>query len=258
MPGTGPVKPADSTPFQFEKCELSFQQTADTSRSTSVEITLYQKFDPEQGTPVQIEGMPGFKKTRGLDCEIAVSIPEAPKYGVTASSRRQSGDPCETPLEAMNVVVREIKSGSAPRYAIAAGSALPLTLCSAVGVPAGADGKPGNFSVDDDELHQCRWYSDAVGLYTLHLRVGTGKDLTLDGQQVVDVAGSKAFEKAEIGEAKIDRCTLTWTHRKIDSYYAEELSLEYTPDPEPADPKETCVKAEAFTKNVMTRLPPVK
>ncbi|MEQ0559294.1 serine/threonine-protein kinase [Amycolatopsis sp. NEAU-NG30] len=253
MPGTGRVRPADRRAGLLDQCSLSFDETADKTRSTTIDLSLFNPVSLDGVTPIRLDGHDVYFKKHDSSCDAAVKITASPNNAVTASAQRKSGDACAAPREAISVILKEISDGTAERFPAAAGSAISVDLCQDLQSPVD---KP----ADDVKtlLHQCQWYFEGIGSYVLSLTGGTNKDLSLDGQRAVDVAGTKAYEQLDTGENKIDRCTITWTHRQVDAYYTEEFSLVFTPDPEPPQPTGICPAAEAYARTVLSQLPPVK
>ncbi|HEY3477955.1 MAG TPA: hypothetical protein VGL02_03565, partial [Streptomyces sp.] len=258
MPGTGRVKPADPGPDSFDGCSLSFDESADKSRSTYVSIHLYSQIISVDGIkPTQVDGRPIYFKKDEKSCYAAFKIPVAPTYLITTSSERLSGDSCETPREAMSVILKEIAEGTAERFPDTPGSAVYLDLCREIGTPTSPEGKPAD-RLDVSGLHACHWTIDGTGSYTVELRGGSDQDLTTEGQRPAEVAGTTVYEQPSRESAETQSCVTTWTHRKVDSYYTEEFSLVFIPTPQPADTTGICPAAEKFVGSVVSRLPPVK
>ncbi|VVJ23193.1 Uncharacterised protein [Amycolatopsis camponoti] len=256
MPGTGTVKPADPAAGLLDQCSLSFVETADKTRSTTVDVSLYNPISLDGADPTRIDGRDVFFKKQGSVCAAAFKIPTAPKNSITASAQRASGDSCEAPREAISVILKEIAAGTAERFPDVPGSAMYLDLCREIGSPTSPTGQPAGYL--NTQLHECQWLIDGTGSYIIDLSTGTGQDLSVDGQRPTEVAGTKVYEQLDDREGGTRRCTITWTHRKIDAYFTEEFRLVFTPDPQPPDTAGICLAAEKFVGSVLSRLPPVK
>ncbi|MCR6486981.1 protein kinase [Amycolatopsis sp. OK19-0408] len=257
LPGTGRVNRPDHGPGSFARCTFGFASTTDQTRSPSVEINLENKIPLEDVEPTQIGERPVYLERNGTHCYAAFKVPDAPETMITANSLRTSGDPCETPKQAIAVVLKEIAAGTVARYPAAPGSAMYLDLCREISSPVSPEGKPAGY-LNSGALHECQWFIDGTGSYILSLAGNPGRVLGDGSQRKAEVAGVMVYEQLDDREGGTRRCTITWTHRNIDAYYTEEFSLVFTPDPQPADAAGVCPAAEKFVGSVVSRLPPVK
>ncbi|MEU7789263.1 serine/threonine-protein kinase [Amycolatopsis sp. NPDC049159] len=253
LPATGPMEQADGKRIHFERCDFSFGDGPDKTASTTLVVNLYEMLSEPKGTPISIGGLSGFAKVDGIYCVVSIANPYSQGFAMTASSGRETGDPCATPTEAMNVLVPQIRYGTDARYPLTAGSALSSDLCATTDSPPVPPGNPNKFSFNVQGLHECLWSGQKdLGVYSVSLlsapsEPGKGEQRDLDGATVAE-----ATLPTQYGPV----CEITWAHHRIDDASTEDVQLTYTNFDKKLSNEELCANAEQYARRVLAKLPP--
>jgi hypothetical protein len=256
LPKTGPVKPPEMTRLDFERCGYSTDEGADKTASRTVDIKLYDRMTQQGGTAIEINDLHGFKKIDGIYCVVAVENPYAHGFALTASSGRETGDPCVTPTEAMSAILLQIQYGTDARYQLVPGSALTTDPCAATEPPPIPQGSPNKFNPSLEKLHECLWTGQKdLGSYTVALQSGSGMPGT-DGQDELD--GTRVSVEIVTSDPYPPSCKIVWKHRQIDESSTEEMQVEYMNFDKQLSNKELCDNTKQYARRVLAKIPPVK
>ncbi|MGW5716018.1 serine/threonine-protein kinase [Amycolatopsis sp. NPDC003865] len=253
LPATGPVKPTGGKRIYFERCDLDTAGGPDETASTNLLINLYDKAWARSDSPITIGGLSGFKKIDGTQCVVAIESPYSPGFAITAASGRATGDPCATPLEAMGVIIGQIRYGTDARYPLVPGSALSLDLCTVTESPPVPPGDPNKFSFSLLGLHRCLWSGQKdLGVYSVDLLSAPSEPGKAEER---DLDGTTVSEEVVPGQSYPPSCRITWTHRRIDDSNTENVQVTYDNFDKKLSDEELCANAERYARQVLTKLP---
>lgn len=253
LPNSGPVKePRPGTRFTY--CAHSIGETADKSKSGGIEIDLTANLSLYKGEQLKLFGADVVKYIHEKSCKLIAANKSTPGFGIATTASRNSGDRCETPLEALGVVLDQIRSGSAPLRPASPGSALAIDFCKTVPNADAASLAREPLEILVTNFQECSWFGRKNSFY-IRLNRGVGEDYSASGQKPIEIAGKPAYEASRNGPKVMDDCTITWTHRKIDEFATEELEARVVPQEEVADPVPMCRTAKEFAELVAAKLP---
>ncbi|WP_191256454.1 serine/threonine-protein kinase [Amycolatopsis oliviviridis] len=254
LPNSGPVKEPEAG-VRLYHCTHSIGETADKSKSSRIEIDLAVKLSLyEEGERVKLSGTEVIKHLDGKSCKVVAANASMPGFGIATTAARNSGDSCETPLEALGVILDQIRSGSAPLRQASPDSASTVDFCTTMPVTDVTSIAREPVEIFGDNFQACGWIGKKNSFY-LKLNRGVGEDYRASGQKPIEIAGKPAYEASRNGPKVMDDCTITWTHRKIDEFTTEELEARVVPQEEVADPGPMCRTAEEFAELVAAKLP---
>ncbi|MEV6830520.1 serine/threonine-protein kinase [Amycolatopsis sp. NPDC051102] len=254
LPGTGPVAVQEGKRIHFERCDFDTAGGAEKTASTTLVVNLYDKVWQRTDSPVSIGGLNGFKKIDGIYCVVAIENPYSQGFAMTASSGRQTGDPCATPTEALGVIIPRIRYGTDARYQLTPGSALSLDLCTVAESPPVPPGDPNKFSFSLEGLHRCMWTGQKdLGLYSVDVLSAPSEPRNSEER---DLDGTTVSEEILTSQNYPPSCRITWTHRRIDEKDTEDVQITYDNFDKKLSNEELCSNAEQYARRVLPKLPP--
>ncbi|OLZ60176.1 serine/threonine-protein kinase [Amycolatopsis keratiniphila] len=253
LPKSGPVMEPRAG-VSLNHCAHSIGATADKSKSDGIEVDLATRLSIYEGERLKLLGTDVVKYVDGKSCKLIAVNEAMPDFGIATTASRESGDSCETPLEALGVVLDQIRSGSAPLRPASPDSALATDFCKAIPNADVTSIAQESLDVFFTNIHECGWTGKKNSFY-VKLKKGEGEDYSASGQKPIDIAGKTAYLASRNGPGVMDDCTITWTHRKIDEFTTEELEARVVPQDEVADPGPMCRTVEEFAGLVAAKLP---
>ncbi|PXY17683.1 hypothetical protein BAY59_35720 [Prauserella coralliicola] len=223
---------AEENPIHLNRCAY------ETSEGDTVKLVI--------GEPVQaagaergagIAGLPVLLTDLTGGCEATIQLPGEPGLGLRTEDSDPSGDACGRTRAVLATAVQQLRD-RAGAWDLPGHSAITLDPCSLVDDTAAREVLGTVTGTSLTRLHECEW--TAGGSLTLTVSPGAPRAPPDEGYRPVDLAGVRAY----VYEVSPESCSLTWTHRRLDTDRTEDVRIAYHANVA----GQVCAKTQAFAE----------